>query len=73
MATLFAKIEYVIIKSNWMQEIMTGQKKKLRYSEETPEYYIGWIGIGNCDQKTSNKYLPKYICCTIIRQVRVPT
>ena len=35
---------------------MTGQKKKLRYSEETlwfPEYYIGWIGIGNCGQKTS--------------------
>ena len=31
-------------------------KKKLRYSEETlgfPEYYIGWIGIGNCGQKTS--------------------
>ena len=36
---------------------MAGQKKKLRYSEETPwfpEYYIGWIGIGNCGQKTSN-------------------
>ena len=36
---------------------MAGQKKKLRYSEETPwfpEYYIGWIGIGNCDQETSN-------------------
>ena len=35
---------------------MGGQKKKLRYSEETPgfhEYYIGWIGIGNCGQKTS--------------------
>ena len=35
---------------------MTGQKKKLRYSEETPwfsEYYIGWIGIGNCGQETS--------------------
>ena len=35
---------------------MAGQKKKLRYSEETqwfPEYYIGWIGIGNCGQKTS--------------------
>ena len=35
---------------------MAGQKKKLRYSEETlrfPKYYIGWIGIGNCGQKTS--------------------
>ena len=35
---------------------MAGQKKKPRYSEETPgftEYYIGWIGIGNCGQKTS--------------------
>ena len=35
---------------------MAGQKKKLRYSEETsrfPEYYIGWIGISNCGQKTS--------------------
>ena len=40
---------------------MTGQKKKkLRYSKETqwfPEYDIGWIGIGNCGQKTSTKYL----------------
>ena len=38
---------------------MAGQKKKLRYSEETPgfpEYYIGWIGIGNSDQKTSITY-----------------
>ena len=35
---------------------MPGQKKNLRYSEETlgfPEYYIGWIGIGNYGQKTS--------------------
>ena len=27
--------------------------------EETPwfpEYYIGWIGIGNCDQETSSKH-----------------
>ena len=44
---------------------MAGQKKKLRYSEETPwspEYYIGWIGIGigNCGQKTSNKYVSLY-------------
>ena len=34
-------------------------KKKLRYSEETlrfPKYYIGWIGIGNCGQKTSKEY-----------------
>ena len=39
---------------------MAGQKKKLRYWEENPwfpEYYIGWIGIGNCGQKTSNKYI----------------
>ena len=39
---------------------MAGQKKKLRYSEETPwfpEYYIGWIGIGNCGQKTSNVHV----------------
>ena len=37
---------------------MAGQKKKPRYSEETPwfpEYYIGWIEICNCGQKTSNK------------------
>ena len=57
MVSLVAKIEYVIINSNWMQEIMAGRKKKLRYSEETPrfpKYYIGWIGIGNCDQETSN-------------------
>ena len=57
MVSLVAKIEYVIINSNWMQEIMAGQKKKLRYSEETPwfpEYFIGWIEIGNCGQKTSN-------------------
>ena len=57
MVSLVAKIEYVIINSNWTQEIMAGQKKKLSYSEETlwfPEYYIGWIGIGNCDQETSS-------------------
>jgi hypothetical protein len=36
MFSLVAKIEYVIINSNWMQEIMAEQKKKLRYSEETP-------------------------------------
>ena len=35
MVSLVAKIEYVIINSNWMQEIMAGPKKKLRYSEET--------------------------------------
>ena len=36
---------------------MAERKKKPRYSEETtwfPECYIGWIGIGNCGQKTSN-------------------
>ena len=39
---------------------MAGQKKKLRYSEETPwfpKYYIASIEIGNCDQETSNKQL----------------
>jgi hypothetical protein len=36
MVSLVAKIEYVIINSNWTQEIMAGQKNKLRYSEETP-------------------------------------
>ena len=39
---------------------MAGQKKKLRQSEETqcfPKYYIGWMGIGNCGQKTSTKYV----------------
>jgi hypothetical protein len=39
---------------------MAGQKKKLRYSPESTcfsEYYIGWIGIGNCGQETSNKYI----------------
>ena len=35
MVSLVAKIEYVIINSNWMQEIMAGPKKELRYSEET--------------------------------------
>ena len=56
MVSLGAKIEDVIINSNWMQEIMALWKKKLRYSEETPwfpKYHISWIGIGNCDQKTS--------------------
>ena len=66
MVSLVAKIEYVIINSNWMQEIMAGQKKKLRYSEETPwfpEYYISWIGIGNCDQETSTRYLCVFQIC----------
>ena len=52
MDPLVAKTEYVIINSNWMQEIMAGCKKKFRYSEETPwfpEYYFAWIGIGNCN------------------------
>ena len=38
---------------------MAGQKKKLRYTEQTPwfpKYYIASIGIGNCVQKTS-KYI----------------
>ena len=60
MVSLVAKIEYVIINSNFMQEIMAGQKR-LRYSEAPwfPKYYIGWIGIGNCDQKTSTANVPK--------------
>ena len=60
MVSLIAKIEYVNINLNWMQEIMAERKKKLRYSEETPwfpEYYIGWIGIGNCDQEASTMYV----------------
>ena len=55
MVSLVAKIEYVIINSNWMQEFIAGPKKKLRYSEETPwfpDYYIASIEIGNCDQET---------------------
>ena len=36
MSYLVAKIEYVIIISNWTHEIMAGRKTKLRYSEETP-------------------------------------
>ena len=46
--------------TNWMQEMMARRKQKLRYSEETlwfPDYYIGWTGIGNCDQETSKVYL----------------
>ena len=35
MISLVAKMEYVIINSNWTQEKMAGRKKKLRYSEET--------------------------------------
>ena len=55
--SLIAKIECIIINSNWLQEVMAGWKKKLAYLEETPwfpKYYIGRIGIGNCDQETSN-------------------
>ena len=43
---------------NLVHKIMAGQKKKQRYSDETawfPEYYIGWIRIGNYGQKTSNQ------------------
>ena len=39
---------------------MAGRKQKLKYLEETlwfPEYNIGWIGIGNCGQKTSIIYV----------------
>ena len=64
MSLFVAKIENFNINLNWTQEIMAGQKKKPRYSEETPwfpEYYIGWIGIGNCGQKTSINFL----CLTI--------
>ena len=64
MVSLVAKIEYVIINLNWMHEIMAGQKKKLRYSEETPWFpeYFGWIEIGNCDQETSNNYNKLVFC-----------
>jgi hypothetical protein len=63
-----AKIEYVTIISNWMHEIMAGQKKKPSYLSESPrfpEYYIGWIVIGNCGQKTSNTYQLTYIPITL--------
>ena len=46
-------------------EIQIEQKKKLIYSEESPwfpEYYVGKIGIGNCDQETSNIY---YVICIL--------
>ena len=33
---MVTKIEYVVPNSNWTQEIMAGQKEKLKYSEETP-------------------------------------
>ena len=59
-----AKIEYVIINSNWMHEIMAGQKKKPRYSSESPwfpEYYIGWMGISNCSHETSTTYYPLFM------------
>ena len=55
-----AWIENVIINSKWMHEVTAGQKKKPRYLEETPwfpEYYIGWIEIGNSGQKTSTTQL----------------
>ena len=48
-----------------MQEIMAG------FSDETlwfPRYYIGWIGIGNYDQETSNKYLLSHCCKNNKRQ-----
>ena len=41
---------------NQVHKMMARQKKKLRYSEETlwfPKYYIGWIRLDNCGQKTS--------------------
>ena len=47
-----------------MHKIMAGQKKKLRYSKETPwlsEFYLGLIGIRNCDQKTSTCMYMKWL------------
>ena len=72
MVSLVAKIEYVTINSNWTQDIMIGQKKKLRYSEQTPwfpQYYIGWIGIGNCDQETSSIYQRAYVTGSLLSLV----
>ena len=46
-------------KINVSSEIQIEQKKKLRYSKESPwfpEYYIGKIGKSNCDQEKSNIY-----------------
>ena len=60
MSSLVAKIEYVIIISNWTQKIMAGQKMKLRHSAESPwfsEKYIGWIMYGNRRHNTSTTYL----------------
>ena len=48
---------------------MAGQKKNLRYPEETPwfpKYYIGWIGIGNCGQKTSNIYQDSKLLVSVV-------
>ena len=39
---------------------MAGWKKKLRYPSESPwfpEYYIGWIVIGNRHHETSSTYV----------------
>ena len=58
-SSLAAKIEYVIINSNWMHEIMAGRKKKFGYSSESPwfpESYFGWIIIGNPHHETSSIY-----------------
>ena len=38
MVSLAAKIEYVSINSNCTQEIMTGRKKKLKYSEKLHDF-----------------------------------
>ena len=69
-SSLAAKIEYVIINSKWMHEIMAGQKKKFGYSSESPwfpEFYFGWIIIGNCHHETSNIHsLPSRSVCKII-------
>ena len=38
MVSLVAKIEYVIINSNWMQEIMAGQKRSLAIPKKLHDF-----------------------------------
>ena len=74
MSSLVAKIEYVIIISNWTQKIMAGQKMKLRYSAESPwfpEKYIGWIMYGNRHHNTSTIHTMYYISCYFITDITI--
>ena len=58
MVSLDAKIEYVIIKFKLDARNNGWTKKEVKiFRRNFPEYYIGWIGMGNCDQETSNMYV----------------